>query len=76
MKCPQCKTENPVRVIHGGFPLWFCKNGTAPDGEQCSCLWGFWMFILHIIPFNGHLFVYDHKRFPYPVALWKWLTND
>jgi hypothetical protein len=68
MSCPIC--AGPVRkVIYYGLPLRLCED------EECSCLFGFWFWLVEHLPFNGWMMVYEGAYGP---ALWHWLTvpND
>lgn len=77
-KCPRCGGGR-VRVIYMGFPMWFCgaSHELALEGREPECitLWGFWSYILAVVPFNGVMFYYDYKRYSYPRALLVWLLS-
>lgn len=64
MTCPRCR-EEAVKVIYAGFPMRLCAN------EQCGCCFGFWAWILEIVPFNGWFLQYDN----YWSGLWEFLTE-
>jgi len=72
VNCPMCKEPGAARIIYMGFPMWFCEDGQM-NGEQCSCLWGFWSWIPDAFGFNGFLFRYEGS---YPRALFYWLFGD
>lgn len=65
MNCPTCKSTS-VKVIYMGIPVRLCWD------EDCATVFGFWAWLMDLIPFNGYFMKYDGS---YPAALWHWLTN-
>ncbi len=63
--CPKCGRES-LKVIYAGIPARLCTD------EACSCLWGFWSFLITWLPFNGFFFVYEGS---YLKGLWAWLRQ-
>lgn len=63
--CPIC-SQPSIRVIYMGFPLLLCSD------EECSCLFGWWMWLMDHVPYNGWFMTYEGSYWP---ALWAWLTN-
>lgn len=61
--CPKCGRLSE-KVIYAGIPARLCTD------ETCSCLWGFWSFLITWLPFNGIFFVYEGS---YLKGLWQWL---
>lgn len=64
--CPACgkKTE---KVLYMGVPMRLCT-----DKVKCSTVFGFWAFIMFIVPFNGMFLVYEGSYFS---ALWHFLKG-
>ncbi len=65
-RCPQCNREDIFKVIYYGLPGKLCNN------NSCNCLFGVWMNITYVLPFNGMFMVYEDSYWP---ALWTWLTD-
>jgi hypothetical protein len=65
-KCPLCG-EVGHKVIYMGLPLRLCTS------EDCSAVWGFWVTLFLVLPFNGLFYCYDDMS--YPKALWQWLFD-
>lgn len=67
MICPSCKQESGAKVMYMGFPMKLCY------AEKCSCLWGFWSFIVMLFPWNmdGHWVFVGYER--YWPSLWYWI---
>jgi|TARA_Y100000310_G_C20691033_1_gene822208 hypothetical protein len=65
MKCPGCDNESN-KAIYMGFPLRLCTN------EDCLTLFGFWSWIMDIVPFNGWFYIYEGNYF---IALYYWLLD-
>jgi len=66
MKCPRCGKAGQ-KVLYMGIPAQFCVD------QECSTLWGFWSFLITLVPFNGWFFCYNGNYF---CALWHWLFDD
>ena len=64
--CPLCHS-GAIKVIYYGLPFNLCEN------EECSCLWGFWYFLVGYLPFNGYMFGYSGS---YWSAFWCWLFQN
>ncbi|HDH51247.1 MAG TPA: hypothetical protein ENH31_00485 [Nitrospirae bacterium] len=63
LRCPTCYWEG-TKALYAGIPIKLCTN------EECSTVWGFWSFLITLLPFNGWFFAYEGNYF---IALWDWL---
>lgn len=69
MTCPTCKAA-PIKVIFMGFPMKLCSE------FYCSTIWGFWSFILDILPITtGGMWAFLGYEGRYLSALWYWMKN-
>jgi hypothetical protein len=54
-----------MKVIYMGLPLRLCSD------DLCNCVFGFWSWVMEVVPFNGIFMVYTSSYLP---ALWHWLS--
>jgi hypothetical protein len=62
-ECPLCDSENISKAIYAGWPLLFC--------EDCNCIFGFFAWIMDILPFNGYFLLYEGPYLKGLIAWWK-----
>jgi len=65
MKCPTCGVESS-KVLYMGIPVRLCND------RNCNTVFGFWSWLMALVPFNGFFFVYEGS---YLKAMYDWLRD-